>query len=169
MINTIENARTKRNTKQPNTIKQFHQPFHKRLLNKHFQSIGDFRSGFFSDTELNQILCDSPINLHSTIWREKKTSRNHRSVSRKSALRIVQFLCVDLNLRWNYLNPQTAHQMCLTRTYLGRVHNSKKEVPRVMRAFPRCKEEPAKGKKENVKYPLLERASAILLVTQSNS
>jgi len=64
--------------------------------------------------------------------------------------------------------------MCLIRTYLGRVHNSKKKVPRVMRAFPRCKEEETKEKKGNVKYLLLEQVSAILplnnyVVTQSNS
>jgi len=43
-----------------------------------------------------------------------------------------------------------------------------------MRAFPRCKEEETKEKKGNVKYLLLEQASAILplnnyVVTQSNS
>lgn len=65
-------------------LNNFHWPFHKRLLNKHFWSIRDFRSRFFSNTELKQILSDSPINLHSTKW--EKNSRNHSSVSLKSAL-----------------------------------------------------------------------------------
>lgn len=82
---------------------------------------------------------------------EKGTSYSHRSVSRKSALRILQSWCVDLNLRRNYSNPQTAYKMCLIRTYLCRVYNSKKKVPRVMRPFPGCKEE-QKGEKENVKH-----------------
>lgn len=161
MISTIEKGSTKRYTKQPNTsntIKQFYRPFHKRLLNKHFQSIRDFRSRFFSDTELNQILCDSPINLHS----EKSFTQPQFCFSKVcsmygSMLERGSEFALELFKPANRASDVFDKDLPWPRTQLQEEGSSGDEgLPTLQTG--------TQSKKQNVKCPLLEGTSAVLLL-----